>query len=253
MRAWLSPRSSVRRECLPRGASWREFVAERVPLRRFMIAGCALAWLGAFLVLFFTSSSRRVACCRLSVPSGCSVVGAGLSCLGYLADPRVSERNMAVVSDKGGLTLLAAPADQSATVMRLPGAAPLRVLGPQRRVDFLQRAGRRTRMGSEQIARSRGARRVKLAPGGHRAGRGGSFRLPVCRAMERPNRPGEPGTFSSGKTIFGRVPLWLVGHRGRERKGQALVFRRQDLRRGRWEERTVWRGRFGSLMPGTKP
>ena len=54
--------------------------------------------------------------------------GTGLFLVGYLADPRVSERNVAVVSEKEGVTLLAAPADQSATVMRLPGAASLRIL-----------------------------------------------------------------------------------------------------------------------------
>ena len=33
-------------------ASWRELVAERAPLKALLIAGCALAWLGAFSLLF---------------------------------------------------------------------------------------------------------------------------------------------------------------------------------------------------------
>ena len=33
-------------------ANWREFVAEHAPLKALLIAGCVLAWLGAFLFLF---------------------------------------------------------------------------------------------------------------------------------------------------------------------------------------------------------
>ena len=112
----------------PARSTWRELVAERIPLGPLMIAGSVIAWLGAFLTLFvvFVKAARLW---PLIGAVGLIIAGAALFLTGYLADPRVFERNMAVVSDKGGTTLLAAPADQSATVLRLPGAAPLRVLG----------------------------------------------------------------------------------------------------------------------------
>ena len=112
----------------PAPSTWRELVAERMPLGPLIIAGCVLAWFGAFLSLFvvFAKAARLW---PLIGALGLVIAGAALFLTGYLADPRVFERNMAVVSDKGGVTLLAAPADQSATVLRLPGGAPLRVLG----------------------------------------------------------------------------------------------------------------------------
>ena len=40
-------------------ASWREFVAERAPLKVLLITGCALAWLGAFPLLFVSFREGR--------------------------------------------------------------------------------------------------------------------------------------------------------------------------------------------------
>ena len=107
--------------------SWREFVAERAPLNMLLISGCTLAWLGAFLILFvvFARAGRLM---PLAGALGLVAAGTGLYLIGYMADPRVSERNVAVVSEKEGVTLLSAPADQSATILRLPGAASLRIL-----------------------------------------------------------------------------------------------------------------------------
>jgi tetratricopeptide (TPR) repeat protein len=109
-------------------SDWRELVAERVPLKALLIAGCVLAWLGGFLLLFvvFVKGGRLL---PLAGALGLIAAGTALFLAGYLADPRVSERNVAVVSAKEGVALLAAPADQSAVVLRLPGAAPLRILG----------------------------------------------------------------------------------------------------------------------------
>jgi tetratricopeptide (TPR) repeat protein len=107
--------------------NWLQFVSERAPLNALLIVGCGLAWLGAFLLLFVIFAMGG----RLFPAVGAAVViavGVGIFLIGYLADPRVSERNSAVISEKEGATLLSAPADHSATVIRLPGAAPLRIL-----------------------------------------------------------------------------------------------------------------------------
>jgi tetratricopeptide (TPR) repeat protein len=108
-------------------ASWRELIAERVSLKLLLISGCALAWLGAFLLLF-TVFAKRGRLLPVAGAAGLIAAGAGIFLTGYLADPRISERDSAVVSAKEGITLLSAPADQSAAVLRLPGAAPVRIL-----------------------------------------------------------------------------------------------------------------------------
>ncbi len=111
----------------PSPPDWRDFIAERAPLETLLIAGCALAWLGAFLILFviFARAGRLL---PLAGAIGVLVLGAGIFLSGYLADPRVSESNMAVVSQGDGIPLLSAPADQSPAVMRLPAAASVRIL-----------------------------------------------------------------------------------------------------------------------------
>ena len=108
-------------------SSWREIVAEHAPIKTLLIAGCALAWLGAFLLLFaiFARAGKML---PLSGAVGLMVLGAGIFLLGYLADPRVSEDNVAIIRDSEGVTLLSSPANQSATVTRLPSASSVRIL-----------------------------------------------------------------------------------------------------------------------------
>jgi hypothetical protein len=108
-------------------SSWREIVAEHAPIKTLLIAGSALAWLGAFLLLFaiFAKGGRIV---PLAGATGLLVLGVGIFLLGYLADPRVSQRNVAVVRDGEGVPLLSSPATQSATLTRLPAASPVRIL-----------------------------------------------------------------------------------------------------------------------------
>ncbi len=144
---------------------------------------------------------------------------------GYLADPRVFERNMAVVSDKGGATLLAAPADQSATVLRLPGAAPLRMIGRSGEWTFCSAPSGERGMGSEQIARGRFALRVKLVLAVITLA---AAALSVCESAEPWSdriRPAVPGPFPlvrpfSGEFRFGwsdigaasaKARLWYSG------------------------------------------
>jgi tetratricopeptide (TPR) repeat protein len=108
-------------------ANWREFVAEHAPLKALLIAGCILAWLGAFLLLFVVFS-RAGRLFPIVGAVGLLAAGTGLFVIGYLADPRVADRNAAVILEKEGVRLLSAPADQSAAIVRLPGAASVRIL-----------------------------------------------------------------------------------------------------------------------------
>jgi tetratricopeptide (TPR) repeat protein len=108
-------------------SSWRETIGEHVPIKTLLIAGSAFAWLGAFLLLFaiFAKGGRTL---PLAGATGLLVLGAGIFLLGYFADPRVSERNVAVVRDGEGVSLLSSPATQSATLTQLPAASPVRIL-----------------------------------------------------------------------------------------------------------------------------
>jgi tetratricopeptide (TPR) repeat protein len=108
-------------------SSWRDIVAEHAPIRALLIGGSALAWVGAFLLLFaiFARAGRAL---PLAGATGLLVVGFGIFLLGYLADPRVSERDVAIVRDSEGVPLLSSPANQSATITRLPAASSVRIL-----------------------------------------------------------------------------------------------------------------------------
>jgi tetratricopeptide (TPR) repeat protein len=117
-----------RSQGVPRPKSdWRGFVAEKAPLQILVLAGCVVAWLGAFLLLFAIFQSGRK-----FVPFLASLFllafGAFVFLAGTLADPRIDESQSAVVLAEDGATLLAAPADQSATVTKLPAGASLRIL-----------------------------------------------------------------------------------------------------------------------------
>jgi len=117
-----------RSQGVPRAKSdWRTTVAEKAPLQILVVTGCALAWLGAFLLLFAIFKSGRKF--QPFLASGILlVVGAAFFLAGTLSDPRIQERHAAVVLAGEGVSLLSAPADQSATVARLPGGASLRIL-----------------------------------------------------------------------------------------------------------------------------
>ena len=107
--------------------SWREIVAEHAPIEILLIVGSALAWGGAFLLLFaiFARGRRMLA---VAGAAGLLGLGAGIFLLGFLADPRISDRDVAIVRDREGVPLLSSPATQSATVTRLPAASPVRIL-----------------------------------------------------------------------------------------------------------------------------
>jgi len=108
-------------------AGWRGTLAERAPLQTLVVTGCVLAWLGAFLLLYVLFKSGR----KMLPAFGAVFLllfGAAAFLAGTLADPRIAARKGAVVLAEDGINLLAAPADQSATVSRLPAGAFLTVL-----------------------------------------------------------------------------------------------------------------------------
>lgn len=107
-------------------ARWRQILAEKVSLSAMSITGSVLAWTGAFWLLFVIfRKGRKFWPVTLSL--ALLFVGKAVFLAAYLADPRVSERDAAVVLAGSGVSLLAAPADQSAVVMKVPAGANLYV------------------------------------------------------------------------------------------------------------------------------
>jgi tetratricopeptide (TPR) repeat protein len=105
---------------------WRQILAEKIPLAPLTITGSVIAWAGAFVMLFAIFRSRR----KLWPVVGAFAllaIGKGLFFVGYLADPRVSQRQAAVVLDAAGATLLSAPADQSGVVIKMPAGSSVYV------------------------------------------------------------------------------------------------------------------------------
>lgn len=111
----------------PGSSGWREVVAERVPLLPLVIVGCGVMWLGAFLFLVMGIRAQPKFW-PMAGAAFCLLGGAGLAAVGFLADPRWVLRDAAVVQSEDGLKLLSAPADQSETMVSLPGGGTVQVL-----------------------------------------------------------------------------------------------------------------------------
>lgn len=107
-------------------ARWRQILAEKVSLTALTIIGSVLAWVGAFWLLWVVfRKGRKFWPVTIALVLLC--VGKAIFIAAYLADPRVSERDAAVVLAGSGVSLLAAPADQSAVVLKVPAGANLYV------------------------------------------------------------------------------------------------------------------------------
>ena len=107
-------------------ARWREIVAEKIPIPALTIVGSLIAWTGAFLMLLAIFRRGR----KFWPVMGAFVLlafGKAVFFVTYLSDPRVSERQAAVVLPAGGASLLSAPADQSAVVAKIPAGGSVHV------------------------------------------------------------------------------------------------------------------------------
>jgi tetratricopeptide (TPR) repeat protein len=107
-------------------ARWRGIVAEKIPLQALTIAGSVIAWLGAFLMLVAIFRRGRKFW-PVTGSFALLAIGKALFFVAYFSDPRVSERQAAVVLAGGGASLLSAPADQSSVVAKVPAGASVHV------------------------------------------------------------------------------------------------------------------------------
>ncbi len=109
---------------------WQDDVARLVHPETLAIAGTVLGWLGLFGIGFVIFSTRRQnAATGISVAA--FVLGTALFAIGWMADPRNADADVAIVTSKDGVDLLSAPAKNSTPLATLPAGSPLGVLSPQ--------------------------------------------------------------------------------------------------------------------------
>ncbi len=119
---------------IPRSApGWRERVLERVPMDALTLVGTTLFWLGAFAVTVLAFLRRPGARGWLALGTISLAVGTAALALAALCDPRVTDRNTAIVLAPTGTSLLKAPADQSEKVATIPQGGTVAILSQRGR------------------------------------------------------------------------------------------------------------------------
>lgn len=119
---------------IPRATpGWKQKVLERVPLDALALAGALLTWAALFLLAVLVLRRAPAGRPLLALGVAALLLGASALVLAWICDPRISERNDAMVLATGGTTLLASPADQSEKVAALSEGAIVKVLSQRGR------------------------------------------------------------------------------------------------------------------------
>jgi len=105
---------------------WQDKVVEKVPIEALFITGAAIFWIGIFSFLIALFRQQKFAPVLVGVIL--TLFGGVLFGVGALADPKISDRHAGVIVAGETISLLSAPADQSAAVTKLPPAAPVKVI-----------------------------------------------------------------------------------------------------------------------------
>lgn len=108
-------------------ANWKSSLAEKIPLAPLLYTGFVLFWIGAFTLILgvFASSARSG---RTILGFGACLIGGLLFYAAFVSDPRISDRDLAVLGGSKDVTLHSIPADRSEEVAKLPSGSPVRVL-----------------------------------------------------------------------------------------------------------------------------
>lgn len=112
---------------------WKQRVVERVPLEGLALVGTLLTWAAAFVLAVLLLRRAPAGRPMLALGVAALLFGAAAITLAWICDPRISERNDAMVLATGGTTLLAAPADQSEKIAALPEGAIVKILSQRGR------------------------------------------------------------------------------------------------------------------------
>jgi len=115
------------------GKNWRDQVLERIPMDSLTLAGAVLFWLGVFAVTLLVFLRPSNAKGRFALGILCLAGGAAALALAWSCDPRVTDRNTALVLTTGGASLLSAPADQSEKIAAMPDGSTVTILSQRGR------------------------------------------------------------------------------------------------------------------------
>jgi tetratricopeptide (TPR) repeat protein len=119
---------------IPRSApGWRDRVLERVPMDPITLTGTFLFWLGAFAVTVFAFLGRPGGRGWFALSFVSLIAGAAAVALTSLCDPRVTDRNTAIILSTSGATLLKSPADQSEKIASVPQGGTVAILSQRGR------------------------------------------------------------------------------------------------------------------------
>lgn len=92
--------------------------------------GSTISWVSMFALLFLVLGPRRPAW-MTAVAVISLALGSMVFALGWVADPRVAEASLAVVTAKDGAEVLTQPASNSDRIAELPPGTPVGVLSPR--------------------------------------------------------------------------------------------------------------------------
>jgi hypothetical protein len=97
------------------------------------LTGTVLFWVGAFTItlLLLLRAARRKGWHAMGM--ACVAVGLGALAIAWLCDPRITDRNTAMVLTSGGASVLHAPADQSEKIAALREGTEVRLLSQRGR------------------------------------------------------------------------------------------------------------------------
>jgi Tfp pilus assembly protein PilF len=92
--------------------------------------GSTISWVAMFALLFLVLGPRRPV--WMTAAAVCSLaLGSMLFALGWVADPRLAEASLAVVTSENGADVLTQPAGNSDRIAELPPGTPVGVLSPR--------------------------------------------------------------------------------------------------------------------------
>lgn len=123
------------------GMTWKDRVLERIPMDTLTLTGTLLFWIGTFTVTFLIL--LRTPNRKGTFALGMVFLAAGVAALilAWLCDPRITDRNMALVLANGGTSVLNSPADQSEKIASLREGTEVKILSQRGRWFYGQLPG----------------------------------------------------------------------------------------------------------------
>ena len=113
--------------------TWQDRVLERIPMDTLTLTGAVLFWVGVFMITFLLllRAARRKGLYALGMI--CLAAGIAALALAWLCDPRITDRNTAIVLTNGGASVLNSPAEQSEKIASLREGTQVQILSQRGR------------------------------------------------------------------------------------------------------------------------